>query len=153
MVNKGELSKVSLERMPKNRAISYLNVKPHHCQYGNNYKISHGTLGCMPFRRVCLISGCALAMLHFIAAADFSLQVSIVAWSYISDLFHGALKKKKTEKRKTVEVVTNLKFGRMKTVKVKKKGGKIGARQGEGKKTLLWHDWKHEKEISGRWAS
>ena len=101
MVNKGELSKVSPERMPKNRAISYLKVKQHHCQYGNNYKISHGTLGCMPFRRVCLISGCILAMHHFIAAADFSLQVSIVAWSYISDLFHGALKKNRSPKGNT----------------------------------------------------
>ena len=32
-----------------------------YCQYRNNYKISYGTVGWMPFRRVCLMSGCALA--------------------------------------------------------------------------------------------
>ena len=31
-----------------------------------NYKMFHGTIGCMPYRRACLINGCALAVLHCI---------------------------------------------------------------------------------------
>ena len=37
-----------------------------YCQHRNNYKISHGTAGCMPFRRAYLISGCALVKLNCI---------------------------------------------------------------------------------------
>ena len=36
------------------------------CQYRNNYKISHGTESYMPYRRACLISGCAPVKLHCI---------------------------------------------------------------------------------------
>ena len=36
-------------------------VKLPYCQYRNYYKISQGTVS---YRRACLISGCALAVLH-----------------------------------------------------------------------------------------
>ena len=41
-------------------------MKLPYCQYKKNSKIFHGTVSCMPYRRACLISGCALVKLHCI---------------------------------------------------------------------------------------
>ena len=57
-------NRASEGRMSKDWAKLGLNVKLPNCQYGNDYKKSHGTASCMLFRRAFLNSGCTLAVLH-----------------------------------------------------------------------------------------
>ena len=57
-------SSASLERMPRDWTKLCLIVKLPYCQHRINYKISHRTISKKPFRRACLISGCAQARFH-----------------------------------------------------------------------------------------
>ena len=54
----------SHERTPRDWVKLCRLVKLPYCQYKNNHKIFHGNISFMPYRRVCLISGCALVKLH-----------------------------------------------------------------------------------------
>ena len=56
----------SIERISRDWAKLCLILKLPYCRQRNNYKISHDTEGKMPYRRACLISGCALVKLYCI---------------------------------------------------------------------------------------
>ena len=61
--------------MPRDWAKLCLLVKLRYCQHRNNYKIFQGTVSWRPYRRACLNSKCALAVLHciFLTHSFFSL--------------------------------------------------------------------------------
>ena len=64
LINIWKYSYGSLERIPRGWVELCLTVNLPYCQYKNNYKISYGTAGYMPYKQACLISGCALVKLH-----------------------------------------------------------------------------------------
>ena len=68
-------SYASLERIPRDQSKLCLIVELPYCQYKNNYKIFNGRASCMPYRRACLVSECALVKLHCIYKTCYMLYV------------------------------------------------------------------------------
>ena len=65
----------SLERISRDQAKSCLKRKLLYCQYKKNYEISYGTVDSMPYRRACLISECALMVLHCSINSEINLSI------------------------------------------------------------------------------